>query len=330
MINIDLTTKNNIYNTVGPQAQWIQHRFGRRNYPDIELNTDIILNAISKLTETINFISVFGDTCLHPDFIEILSKTETGKSIVNTSLNFNNDNIIDALNNKRSFVVVPLFGINELCDKIVLGADWNLISDNLKKLSCGVQIEFYTYNHNIQQLAEITDFCNSIKCNLKINKGVSVHPDGFSPIVDSEGNWLYDVYVANEETDIRTGNLYKTVPGYNSLVQFVKPLKGRSILNNPTVYKFINDYTYDKDISISVTGDVFPSFALHQIFSNTLCTDWNLSVTNVTSLDKTSIREEFKYTLSALNKILLYLNEKNNIYNKDILDILTDLTNSDI
>ena len=328
MINIDLTTKNNIYNAVGPQAQWIQHRFGRRNYPDLELDTDTVLSTISKLTETTNFISIFGDPCLHSNFIEILYKIETGKSIVNTNLNFNNDSIIDTLNNKKSFVVVPLFGINELCDKIVLDSDWDLISSNLKKLSCGVQIEFYTYNHNLHQLAEITDFCNSINCNLKINNGVSIHPDGFSPIVDSKGNWLYDVYANKENISNQTNSLHKTVLGYNSLVQFVKPIEGRNILNNPTVYKLVEKHTYDNDISISVTGDVFPSFALHQIFSNALCTDWNLSITNIT--DRGSIREEFKYVLSAINKILLYLDEKNNIYNKDILDILANLTNSDI
>lgn len=328
MINIDLTTKNNIYNTIGPQAQWIQHRFGRRNYPDLELDTDAVLNTLSKLTETTNFISIFGDPCLHSNFIEILYKTETGKSVVNTNLNFNNDNIIDILNNKKSFVVVPLFGINELCDKIVLESDWNLISSNLKKLSCGVQIEFYTYNHNLHQLVEITDFCNSINCNLKINNGVSIHPDGFSPIVDSKGNWLYDVYSNKENNSGQTNSLHKTVLGYNSLVQFVKPIQGRNILNNPIVYKLVGNHTYDKDISISVTGDVFPSFALHQIFSNALCTDWNLSITNIT--DRTSIREEFKYIISSINKILLYLDEKNNIYNKDIVDILANLTNSDI
>jgi len=136
------------------------------------------------------------------------------------------------------------------------------------------------------------------------------------------------VYANKENISNQTNSLHKTVLGYNSLVQFVKPIEGRNILNNPTVYKLVEKHTYDKDISISVTGDVFPSFALHQIFSNALCTDWNLSITNIT--DRGSIREEFKYVLSAINKILLYLDEKNNIYNKDILDILANLTNSDI
>ena len=58
MINIDLTTKNTVYNTLGPQAQWVQHRFGKRDYPDIELDTNTAFDFIKGSADTINFNSV--------------------------------------------------------------------------------------------------------------------------------------------------------------------------------------------------------------------------------------------------------------------------------
>ena len=91
MINIDLTTKNTVYNTLGPQAQWVQHRFGRRDYPNIELAVETVKQVISQSSDTINFISVFGDPSEHTDIIEIVNYLDQGKLVFNSYLNFNND-----------------------------------------------------------------------------------------------------------------------------------------------------------------------------------------------------------------------------------------------
>ena len=330
MINIDLTTSNTVYNTIGAQSQWIQHRFGKRNYPNIELNPDVVIKTLSKISGPVQFISVFGDPCNHLNFLEILKSVDVGCSVVNTTLNFVNDRIIEELNNKKTFVVVPLYGINELCDKIVLHSNWLTISNNLKNLNTNVSVEFYLFEHNIHQLEEVRQFCKDANCELKINKGMSLHPSGFSPIVNEQGEWLYDIYSCIQTSNIKWNNLHKTVSGYNSLIQFVKPIKGKSILDKPAVYPFTQDYSYDNNLSISVTGDVFPSFELHQMFSNALCTDWNLSINNISNIDKVTINENFKYVCSSINKILKYLKVDNNIYNKDIESILANLTNSDV
>jgi hypothetical protein len=91
MINIDLTTKNTVYNSLGAQAQWVQHRFGRRNYPDLELDTDTVKQLISQANDTVNLISVFGDPSEHANIIEIIDFIEPGKLIFNSYLNFDND-----------------------------------------------------------------------------------------------------------------------------------------------------------------------------------------------------------------------------------------------
>jgi hypothetical protein len=330
MINFDITTKNTVYNTLSPQAQWVQHRFGKRDYPTLEVSTETVLSTIKQIAGTINFISVFGDPCSHANFVDILRATEPGRSVVNSNLNFSNDTIIEELNSKNSYVVVPLYGIEDLCNVVALNSSWNLISNNLKNLTCGVCVEFYLFEHNAHQVDAITAFCKNANCEIKIKKGSALHPDGFSPIVNEFGEWLYDVHPYEIGLELKWKELYKTVDGYNSLIQFVKTAKGRSILDNPDVFKVNNTYNYDNTVSISVTGEVFPSFELHQMFSNALCTDWDLSFSNISDLNRVTVREDFKYICASIEKVVDYLKHNNNIYSKDFKLILADLTNSDI
>lgn len=309
MINIDLTTNNTVYNTLGAQAQWLQHRFGKRNYPELSLNTSTVKAFLETCDDTVNFISVFGDPCCHLDFLDIISNVKEGHSVINTYLNFNDDSIIQVLNNKHSYVVVPLYGIGALHDKILLGSDWNVVRNNLSKLT-NVCVEFYMFEHNIYQLEEIKELSRILNFDLKIKQGISLHPDGFSPIVNSNGEWLYDAYPCNENTiNLKWKDLYKTVNGYNSLIQFIKPIKGKSILNSPNVFKVQDNYTYDNQTSISVTGHRFNSFELHQVFSNALCTDWDLSFSKITEYDKMTVRQDFKYYCSTLTYISELLKE---------------------
>lgn len=310
MINIDLTTSNSVYNTIGPQSQWVQHRFGKRDYPSIELDTDIALKYLKGSSDTINFNSIFGDSCLHSNFSTILNEISLGKSVVNTYLNFNNDSIIEALNKHKSYVVVPIYGLDETANKILLDYNWELVKENLKGLSCNIQIEFYIYKHNVHQLNDIKLLAKDLNCYLKICRGTAIHPSGFSPIINKEGKWLYDVFSCEEDA-ISDTSLNQTVNGYNSLIQFVKPVTGRSILNNPMVYYLEEYHNYDNETSISVTGDIFNSFAMHQIYSNALCTDWNFSLNNIKDADNGVIKQEFRYLVSTVNKILNYLRNKN-------------------
>lgn len=310
MINIDLTTNSTVYNTLGAQAQWIQHRFGKRDYPELNLDHSRVISLIDSQTDTVNFISVFGDPCCHPEFLDILSHTNDGRSVINTYLNFEDDGIIQALNDKHAYVVLQLYGIDELHDKILLNSCWNTVKENISKLTCNVCIEFYVFEHNIHQLEEIKQLSKLLNFDLKVKKGISLHPNGFSPIVDCNGEWLYDVYTCDENaTNVKWKEMHKTVNGYNSLIQFVKPIKGKSIINNPNIFKVQSNYTYDDQVSISVTGNVFNSFELHQVFTNALCSDWDMSFSKITENDKMTVRNDFKYYCSTLNYISSLLKE---------------------
>ncbi len=331
MINIDITTKNAVYNTLGAQAQWIQHRFGRRDYPDISLDANTIVSKILNINDTFNFLSVYGDPCSHPNFCFILENIPTGKSVLHTYLNFQDDNIISLLNEKQTYVVVPLYGIKELNNKLILNSEWDIVYSNLKKLNTSVCVEFYVFEHNLHQVNEIKEISSKLGFDLKILKGAGLHPAGFSPIVDDKGLWLYDAYPCNEDASkIKWPELNKTVRGYNSLIQFIKPIKGKSILNNPPIYKVDKEYSYDSTLSISVTGHVFKSFELHRMFSNALCTDWNLLFSKIVDYDKTTIREDFRYCCATLDKVINILKLDNNLYEHGIEEVLSNFTNSNI
>jgi hypothetical protein len=331
MINVDLTTKNTVYNTLGAQSQWVQHRFGKRNYPDTELPLDRVLKIVENVDDTINFISVFGDPCSHTNFLKILQNTQTGRSAVNTNLNFINDDIIDCFNQKKPYIVVPLYGLDDLCDKLVLHSNWECIKTNLKNITTDVCVEFYIFDHNLHQVEYIKQLSTELNFDLKLKQGIALHPNGFSPIVNENGVWLYDAYSCDSTSNsINWPDLHKTVNGYNSLIHYVKPEQGKSILTNPNVFKVSDRFTYDTNVSISVTGHVFPSFELHQIFSNALCTDWNFSFSKITEANKMTVRQEFKYYCSSINKILEIIKQDNNILTRDFSDILTNFANSNI
>ena len=327
MINIDLTTKNTVYNTLGPQAQWVQHRFGRRDYPNIELAAETVKQVISQSSDTVNFISVFGDPSEHTDIIEIVKYLDQGRLVFNSYLNFDNDQLIAALNSKQAYIVFPCYGIYELADKIVLNSNWNQIKSNLKKLNCTVCVEFYIFEHNVHQIPQLEILCKELSLELKLRPGTALHPDGFSPIVDYNGRWLYDVYSCEHDTkNVKWPNLHQTVNGYNSLIQFIKPINGDSILKFGKFYKIDGSVTID-NISISATGHVFSNFELLQIFSNALCTDWNFSFSKITHLNK--IKPEYTHLCSALTNISKML-DFNSLSTNQYSGILENFTNSNV
>lgn len=329
MISIDVTTKNSVYNTLGAQAQWIQHRFGRRNYPLLEIEKDHVFNVIANTNDTINFISTFGDPSSHKDIIEIVDSVQSGKIVFNSHLNFNNNDLIDVLTSKESYVVVPLYGIENLCNKISLHSNWEQILQNLEKLNQHACVEFYLFQHNIHQVEAIKTLSEKYNFKLSLKPGVSIHPEGFSSIVNEHGEWLYDAYPCDVDIKhVRWPMLHQTSLGYNHLIQYVKPIRGNSIIEKPKFYKTTNSYSYDTNISVCVTGHVLPSFTLYQIFSNALCDDWNFLLSNILDSETMTIREDYLFLCSALRKILSF--KDNNLNNNSFLDILTNLTDSNV
>ena len=42
-MNIDPTTHSTVYNPLSSQGQWAQHRFGKRDYPELNLDLETVL-----------------------------------------------------------------------------------------------------------------------------------------------------------------------------------------------------------------------------------------------------------------------------------------------
>ena len=60
-VHIDLTTSNTVFNPLSAQGSWIQHRFGKRNYPNIELDTARVIDYLLQTNDQIFLTSSFGD-----------------------------------------------------------------------------------------------------------------------------------------------------------------------------------------------------------------------------------------------------------------------------
>mgnify|MGYP000202266579 CR=1 FL=1 len=77
-----------------------------------------------------------------------------------------------------------------MCIRDRLHTDWLTVDSNLKKLDCTVCIEFSVFEHNVHQLPLVKNICKERSLELKIKEGVSLHPDGFSPVVNENKEWL--------------------------------------------------------------------------------------------------------------------------------------------
>jgi len=45
-LTVDLTSNNKVFNCLSPQGSWIFHRFGKREYPLIDIDISKIKNLI--------------------------------------------------------------------------------------------------------------------------------------------------------------------------------------------------------------------------------------------------------------------------------------------
>lgn len=277
MITVDITTRNKVYNSLGPQGQWIQHRFGKRNYPTVDLDI-LTIEKVIQSNSTVFFRSIFGDPLCHPQIDQVLDIVASSDCNV---FFFSYLNVSSKIIKKIS--TIPNIAVYCMVDgytnygKTILDSNKALVFRNLQKLP-NVTIEYRMYRHNVRDITELEKaFPNA---NIVLLPGIRLIAD-FSTVVDKEGNWLYDVFsldAANEQ--LYEPNLNKTIDGYKVLVNYlVDTVDSVSILDQPLLSKFIRtNKTFQSDMTaISATGHVFPSTELMTVFSNALCNDWKIT-----------------------------------------------------
>jgi len=307
MITVDITTKNTVFDPLSGQGSWIQHRFGQRNYPCLDLNLDCITEIINS-HDIIFLRSVYGDPLCHPEIKEIIGVANKMRKtlIIFSYLNTSNSEVLDQiLQSETVSVYVPVDGFeNYGCT--ILDSNKSTVFENLIKLGSKATVEFLLYSYNINDLKDLREFCDTHGCLLKTHPGRNFGLPVTS-IVNKDGHWLYDVFPLTSELDAIWDNRVKekTVEGYRSLLDYVGKIEGISILDDPAITKiFKTDESFNDDMpAVSVTGHVFKNTESMFAFSNALCTDWAI---NTSTLSKQKHQLD-NYTIligKTLNEIL--------------------------
>lgn len=253
---VDPTTQNHIYNPASPQGQWFQHRWGKRNYPTLNLPANIQFNSDIRLE------SFYGDPLTWPNINNFCEQYKNNIHILTYGMG-----VVHVYDNV-SFTF-KIDGMNELCGTLYLGADWNEITTNIETVKHCSTIEFALYPYNKHQVDDITTWCAERNIPLNITEGFYVDYYGTS-VIDESGTWLYDVLKDDAE-------LYRSVTAYNSLRTYVKGAQGRSILNKPMLPRLQHGEEFSPDgIYITPTGHKFENRTLFGMFMNMLCDDWKL------------------------------------------------------
>lgn len=309
MITIDITSRNTIFNPLSGQGSWIQHRFGRRNYPIFDLDLDTI-SAIFDEHKQVFVRSVFGDPLCHPDINKILelANEKSINLILFTYINISDRQILDNLIKHNISVFVPVDGFCTY-GKTLLDSCGATVFDNLQILGARATVEYHLYSYNINEIDLIKDYCAENGCNLKFQAG-----KGFglpvTSIINSAGDWLYDVVPLMSEYSTVSDNrlVEKTVEGYRSLLDYAKPIQGKSILEKPLISKQLQtEEKFSVDMpAVSITGHLFESTEEMFAFSNALCTDWQINFDNLSKLGREEkVLDHYSILVgSTLNRLL--------------------------
>ena len=319
---VDVTTHNSVYDALSPQAQWFDHRIGRRNYPTVELTLSQIQQLHDNDAHLFHMVSVYGDVADWSHLTDYLIEHPEKPLYIDTYGMFTKDALLLLRDANLHRMVIKIDGWGESMGKIHLGQKHEVVMNTIREVSKNhhVFVEYYTYKHNVKDIKCFLEFCESMHIHAKLTTG-DMNDDGLSCIVDQDGQWLYDVYSAGISSDwIRSKHtknitydavvddeiLHKSVTGFNRLRTFIQPPQGRSILNNPilpSLSALTNDTIISKFTSRSqtksctVTGHVFDNNDLGMLFSMLLGDDWKVTFNDVSTKDQ--------YRLEALYAIKL-------------------------
>jgi len=322
---IDPTTRNNIYCPISPQGQWFNHRFGPRDYPDVELNFNTVEKIASRYIG-LPFLAIFSSKYGDPiewsyikdcsDYLENWMRMETyGMGDIDTYFYC-----------ARNFTetMIHLDGLNELCGKVHLGADWNHINELVKTLRNfrKPDLTFHAYEHNKHQIPAIVSYAD--KCGSKLlikTADTKTEPHG-SCIIDQSKTWLYDAIphtvpsgltnkqLAEQYANLDPVPLIRNLVGYNSLRIYTKPSKGRNILESPMLTRVTQtaDVVSHKIIKarethiwLAPTGHCFHTSEEYSMFMYMLGREWNVTNTEMKQLEVTG-RDEYAKEVLAYAK----------------------------
>ena len=278
MIHIDPITVSSVYRALGPQGLWHWHRFGRRPYPGLML--DYGAPITHSLDHDIVFESHYGDPMAWPYIYDATTKLIGSGNHV-TIVTHGSSGAPTALEELAKLdinIVLKIDGV-ENSGKVYLGSnpEHNRLIMRLFGSRCTVVAE--TYGHN--QSDSYDQLRDSYGCTVIEMPGF-VYGDWLSPVVNEEGEWLYDIR-NNCEPDLR-----KTTIGHSMLRYHVKPANhGNNLNETPALPKRFAQYAQpvkEVDLYISADGKLHPDRAHWENWSNHLAGDYNAHVIDVDKL----------------------------------------------
>ena len=314
---IDVTTHNTIFNPLSAQGQWFQHRWGRRSYDLIDLSIEHFKQCVLNTDDDITLLCEYGDPA---NWVHLESACKIAKERLHIiSYGLFTEKQIKCIKKYGCNVVFTLDGLSE-CGSVYLNADRATIQSNIHSLQKQCVIEFKCYEHNLHDIPELIKLYKYKNIPIKFTKGHNVE-ENYSCIISEKGEWLYDVYGNEYETDVLVGNdlqpisdkfknnkrkvLNKSVLGYNLLRTYIKERHERNILESPLISKDV--YNESKKnitlkqiqeinmISVSPTGHVFSNSTLFAIFMRMLCRDWSLKRRDIVNFHGNDYAQDVLY-----------------------------------
>ena len=319
---IDLTTASPIYNPMGAQGQWMFHRFGKRSYPELEIDIEVVLNLIESLPDlkTLRLHSVYGDPLKYTHIFQVLNlcKQRGIRVIATTYGHF----YTDRLSGYDLDYNLKLAGIKGKAKDIYLHTNWDRVKVFMRDFD-NVTVNFQTYQSNVDQVEELKRLCDIMNC--KINQEIgSTYQDGVGHVIDERGVWIYDVHTGRDKTT----SLVRTGAGYSLLKKYLKKQSSVNILDKECfIPSFSGEAPVDEESSsifVSVTGHVFNSYNHFELFSNALCNDWSEGVAEY-STHEYGVQKRDEY-IERTCDVLRYLHGKIDdidLNKKNITDMLS-------
>jgi hypothetical protein len=221
-------------------------------------------------------------------------------------------------------LLYKICGIEDLAGSVFLGARWDTISRNIELDPAAATVEFSLFKHNAHQLEDVARYANHTGCGVQINNYFMQDRDGFASVIDSRGNWLYDIHHPQSSSH----TLVQTVRGWHILKNYIKAIKGAPVdqlttVSLPLGAQPIQPVNQRTEWFITLRGHVVKGSCFAQVISNALCSDWDQR-----SIDAfTSYGAEVLNTLTVLTSISL---DQINIYNTSITDILSYVTQQEL
>jgi hypothetical protein len=158
----------------------------------------------------------------------------------------------------------------ENAGKVYLGATKLDIDSAVSALGENLIVIVDQYAHNqFDSYNIIADHCTVIK------RSGPLYGGDIAPVVDSTGEWLYDVRSCNSPPALN-----RSMRGHEMLRYYVKPITGVSIINIPATlpkkFSYHAQPVQDQDLYISADNILHPNRTHWENWSSALCSDWRV------------------------------------------------------